>query len=147
MMISGVVASQNTIGGISKTDFSDEWCNAIVLCRIGTLTMKTMKTLPILCAGALLAGSAIAVAKPALDVTPLLHEVDRNHDGCMDHAEWQAAGLPESAYRILKDDKGCVTAAKMTTTPAPDGIDLNGDGKLTAAEFRAFDRKMSRPKR
>lgn len=90
---------------------------------------------------ALTGGGRLVVV--ALDVAPLIQAVDRNHDGCMDHAEWRGAGLPESAYAILKDGKGCVTLAAMNTNPAPDGIDLNGDGKLTVEEFRAFDKKMS----
>ena len=77
-----------------------------------------------------------------LNLDVLVAAVDSDRDGCMSHREWQAAGLPESSYEGLKDDKGCVTLAKLQATKPPDGIDLNGDGTLTVEEFRAFDKKM-----
>ncbi len=42
---------------------------------------------------------------------------------------------------MLKDAQGCVTVARMHAIAPPPGIDLDGDGKLTAAEFREFDRR------
>jgi hypothetical protein len=92
---------------------------------------------------ALLAQTPAASSRTPLDVRPVLQVVDTNGDGCMSHQEWQAAGLPESSYGGLKDANGCVTLEKMTETPAPPGIDLDGDGKLTVEEFRAFDKRMT----
>lgn len=79
-----------------------------------------------------------------LDVTPFVDAVDTNHDGCMNHAEWQAAGAPESSYQGLKDASGCVTASAMRAAAPPPGIDLNRDGKLTLEEMKEFD-KRGRP--
>jgi hypothetical protein len=84
-----------------------------------------------------------AAAKAPLDLTFLLKAVDTNKDGCMSHEEWRAAGLPESSYQGLADARHCVTLERMKAGPAPDGIDLNGDGKLTVEEFREFDKKMA----
>ena len=84
---------------------------------------------------------------PPLDIRPFVQEVDRNHDGCMSAQEWKAAGAPQSAYNMLKDERGCVTEARMNATAPPDGIDLNHDGKVTLAEMKAFDKKgPPRPK-
>jgi hypothetical protein len=102
------------------------------------------KHLPLLLALGL--ASAAALAQPAgkpMDVSPFFAEVDINKDGCASLAEWKKAGAPLSSYQGLKDEKGCVTLAKMNSTPAPDGIDTNGDGKLTLAELKAFDKKMA----
>ena len=74
------------------------------------------------------------------DMSPFIAAVDTNHDGCMSHAEWKAAGAPESAYKMLADKRGCVTAQAMHDVPAPAGIDLNGDGKVTLEEFLEFAR-------
>lgn len=87
--------------------------------------------------------SMAAAATTPLDLSVLLKAVDTNRDGCMSHQEWRSAGLPESSYQGLKDGNQCVTLARMKAEPAPDGIDLNGDGKLTVEEFRAFDKKMA----
>lgn len=65
-----------------------------------------------------LAAGAFA-APPPLDVGPLFDEVDANHDGCISAAEWFGARLPESAYEMLKDAKGCVTVAAMHATAPP----------------------------
>jgi hypothetical protein len=90
--------------------------------------------------------SSAAWAQPApktMDVTGFIAEIDRNHDGCASKAEWQRAGAPMSSYNMLKDERGCVTVERMNQTAAPDGIDTNGDGKLTLAEMKAFDKKMA----
>lgn len=89
------------------------------------------------------AQSATEVPGMRLDNAPLIKALDTNHDGCVTHAEWAKGGAPESAYRMLKDDKGCVTLAKMNAGDPPPGIDANGDGQLTLAELKAFDKKMS----
>jgi len=90
------------------------------------------------------AGPADPSAKPTvLDKAPFIAEVDTNRDGCMDRAEWTAAGLPESMFRQLKDTRGCV---QFTGAPAPAGLDSNGDGKLTVAKVLAFDRSVQAAK-
>lgn len=93
-----------------------------------------------------LAAACSAGAQPSpksLDVSGFFAEVDRNKDGCASAAEWKRAGAPDSAYRMLADDTGCVTLARMNAVDAPAGIDANGDGRLTLSEFKAFDKKMS----
>lgn len=90
---------------------------------------------------AALAAAGASAAPAPLDVGPLFAEVDLNHDGCLSAAEWSGAKLPKSAYEMLKDAQGCVTVARMHAIAPPPGIDLDGDGKLTAAEFREFDRR------
>ena len=43
---------------------------------------------------------------------------------------------------MLKNAQGCVTLERMNREPAPEGIDTNGDGRLTLAEMKAFDKKL-----
>ena len=80
------------------------------------------------------------------DMSPLVAEVDTNHDGKMSRAEWQAAGLPISSFNMFENGRGYVTQADYDSHAAPKDIDINGDGKLTVAEFKAFD-KMGQAKR
>lgn len=87
--------------------------------------------------------AAVAQGQPNPDMRGFFADVDRNRDGCASRAEWKGVGLPDSAYQMLADAQGCVTLARMNEVPAPPGIDLNGDGRVTLAEFLAFDRKMS----
>ena len=70
----------------------------------------------------LLAQVATLASAATMDPTPFLREVDRNRDGCVTQAEWRRAGAPQSAYDMLKDAAGCVTAAAMARTEAPDEI-------------------------
>jgi len=88
------------------------------------------------------AASAQNTGKP-LDVAAFIAEIDRDKDGCVSAAEWKRAGVPAAAYAMLKDANGCVTVASMSAVTPPPGIDANGDGKVTLAEFKAFDKKMS----
>lgn len=78
-----------------------------------------------------------------LDLRPFFAAIDSNRDGCLSLVEWQRAGAPQSSYDGLHDEQGCVTLARMSSTPAPPGIDLNNDGKLTLEEMKTFDRKMA----
>jgi len=89
--------------------------------------------------------SASAVKKAALNHAPLIAAVDKNKDGCMSYEEWHAAGLPDSAWKIINPNakNGCVNEQAMLDTGAPNGIDLNGDGELTLEEFIEFNKKMS----
>lgn len=100
-----------------------------------------------LAAAALLSAAVPASAQPApgkpMDAGPFLQEVDRNHDGCATEAEWRRAGAPLSSFDMLKNAQGCVTLERMNREPAPEGIDTNGDGRLTLAEMKAFDKKMA----
>jgi len=88
---------------------------------------------------------ASTAKKAVLNQSALIAAVDKNKDGCMSHEEWQTAGLPESAWKIISPNaiNGCVNEQAMIKTGAPDGIDLNGDGKLTLEEFIEFNKKMS----
>lgn len=90
-----------------------------------------------------LSAPALPAAAAQPDMRGFFVEVDRDKDGCATYAEWKRAGLPDSAYGMLKDDKGCVTLSRLHEVPAPEGIDRNGDGRVTLAEFLAFDKKMS----
>lgn len=106
--------------------------------------MKMLRTLTFATTMFSICSPGVARAQlPSLELRPLVQAVDTNHDGCISHQEWLAAGLPESSYQGLKDKDGCVTLARMQAEPAPPGIDLDGDGKLTVDEFREFDKKFS----
>lgn len=72
-----------------------------------------------------------------------LAEVDTDGDGRMSRSEWQAKDLPESSFKGLERGRGYVTLQDYRENAAPPGIDLNGDGKVTIAEFREFDRRMA----
>ena len=77
------------------------------------------------------------------DMTGFVKEVDANGDGRMSTAEWQAKGLPESSFKMFERGRGYVTLEDYQKNAAPQGIDLDGDGKLTVAEFKEFDHRMS----
>lgn len=77
------------------------------------------------------------------DMSGFAAEVDTNHDGKMSREEWAKAGLPFSSFNGFERGRGYVTLADYQTNPAPKGIDLNGDGILTVAEFKAFDAQMA----
>lgn len=107
------------------------------------------KSLPIalgllgLALGAAQAQTPARSAAKKLDIEPFIAEVDVNKDGCMSAEEWKKAGAPQSSFDSMKDSKGCVMADKMRATEGPPDIDLNGDGKLTLAEMKEFDKKMA----
>lgn len=77
------------------------------------------------------------------DMRALAAQVDTNRDGRLSRAEWQKAGLPMTSFNGFEKGRGYVTLRDYQTHPAPPGIDLNGDGKVTVEEFRAFDRQMA----
>lgn len=77
------------------------------------------------------------------DMTEFATEVDTNGDGKMSRSEWEAKGLPPSSFAGFEKGRGFVTLEDYRSHPAPPGIDLNGDGKLTVAEFKEFDRTRS----
>jgi SnoaL-like domain len=79
------------------------------------------------------------------DMTNLAREVDANADLKLTRAEWQTRKLPASAYEMFDKGRGYVTLEDFRNAPAPPGIDANGDGVLTIAEFRAFDRRPPVP--
>ena len=76
-------------------------------------------------------------------MTEFAAEVDTNQDGRMSREEWMAKGLPESSFNGFENGRGYVTLEDYQKNPAPPGIDLNEDGKLTVAEFVEFDKIMS----
>lgn len=84
-----------------------------------------------------------ADAPPNPDMTGLVAQVDTDKDGRMSEAEWKAQGLPGSSFEMLEKGRGYVTIADYQANAAPPGIDINGDGKLTVAEFKEFDRRMA----
>jgi hypothetical protein len=84
-----------------------------------------------------------SVQKKNPDFSSVTAEVDTDKDGKMTTAEWKAAGLPESSFKGFEKGRGYVTQDDYANNPAPDGIDINGDGKLTVAEFKEFDKIMS----
>lgn len=77
------------------------------------------------------------------DMTELARQVDADHDGRMTEAEWKAQRLPETSFKGFEKGRGYVTLEDYQKNPAPPGIDIDGDGKLTIAEFREFDRQMA----
>ena len=81
------------------------------------------------------------------DMSPITAAVDTNKDGKMTHAEWSAQGLPESSFNGFEKGRGYVTQQDYEVNAAPPGIDADGNGKLTVDEFKAFDKKMSAPKK
>ncbi len=84
------------------------------------------------------------MAPRSLDISPYVAEVDADKDGCMSYDEWVVkAGAPLSSYDMLKNGQGCVTFDRMFNESAPGGIDANGDGQLTLAEMKEFDKKMA----
>lgn len=85
--------------------------------------------------------AAKADGKP--DMSELAAQVDTNHDGRMSREEWQAAGLPMSSFNGFEAGRGYVTLHDYQVHDAPPGIDINGDGKVTVAEFQEFDRRMA----
>lgn len=85
----------------------------------------------------------IADASGNPDMTGLVAQVDADKDGRMSEAEWKAQGLPGSSFKMLEKGRGYVTIADYQANAAPPGIDINGDGKLTVAEFKEFDRRMA----
>jgi len=76
-------------------------------------------------------------------MTDFAREVDTNGDGRMSRAEWRAQGLPETSFNGFEKGRDYVTLEDYQTNPAPAGIDLNRDGKLTVAEFKEFDKQMA----
>jgi hypothetical protein len=77
------------------------------------------------------------------DMTAFARAVDADGNGQLSRAEWQAQGLPASSFNMFEKGRGFVTLQDYQTNAAPPGIDLNGDGTLTIAEFKAFDQKMA----
>ena len=77
------------------------------------------------------------------DMTDFALEVDTDKDGKMSREEWTSKGLPISSFDGFEKGRGFVTLEDYQKNPAPPGIDLNGDGKLTVAEFVEFDKQMS----
>lgn len=77
------------------------------------------------------------------DMTGFAKEVDADGDGKLTRAEWQAKGLPDSSFNMFEQGRGYVTLEDYQKNPAPEGIDLNGDGALSVAEFKAFDKQMA----
>lgn len=104
------------------------------------MRFRLASRLVVLCAACVATSHA---SSKTMDASPFFAAVDRDKDGCATQVEWKRAGAPESSYQMLKDDRGCVTLAKMNATNAPDGIDANQDGRLTLAEMKAFDKKMA----
>ena len=79
--------------------------------------------------------------KPNID--ELIAVIDSDRDGKLTHAEWQAAGLPDSSFNGLSKGQGYVDPVFWRTDTPPPGIDMNGDCVITQTEFQLFDKSMS----
>jgi EF hand len=77
------------------------------------------------------------------DMSEFAKSVDADGNGQLSRAEWQAQGLPASSFNMFEKGRGFVTLHDYQINAAPAGIDINGDGKLTIAEFKEFDQKMA----
>ncbi len=77
------------------------------------------------------------------DMVDFAAEVDSNKDGQLSREEWVAKGLPTTSFDGFEKGRGFVTLEDYQKNPAPPGIDMNGDGKLTVEEFKEFDKMMS----
>jgi len=102
--------------------------------------VKKIKKIHVAAVAALIS-VGVSAANP--NFSKVTAEVDTNHDGNMSQQEWQSAGLPESSFNMFECGRGYVTQQDYEKNAAPDGIDMDGDGFLTVAEFKAFDKKMS----
>lgn len=77
------------------------------------------------------------------DMTRFAAEVDADGNGEMSRAEWEAKGLPNSSFDMFEKGRGFVTLEDYQVNAAPPGIDMDGDGFVTADEFVAFDKQMA----
>ena len=85
------------------------------------------------------------------DPSPIVRAIDRNHDGRMTHAEWQAAKAPEASWHFFEQKgkvrpPGYLTREDFLAEAPPNGIDTNCDGRITLKEFLATKKwKMGSP--
>lgn len=114
--------------------------------------MQISKLLPFvgLCmfAGAMMAQNGPGKCPPyedgrKYDASPIVTAVDKNHDGKMTRAEWDAAGAPEASWHYFENKfpevktKGYITREQFMSEAPPNGIDTNCDAKITIEEFQA----------
>lgn len=76
------------------------------------------------------------------DAAPIVDAIDRNRDGRMTHAEWQAAEAPEASWNFFMAKEkikaqGYVSRQDFLSESPPNGIDTDCDGRITIEEFLA----------
>ncbi len=76
------------------------------------------------------------------DAAPIVDAIDRNQDGKMMHAEWQAAEAPEASWNFFMAKEkikaqGYVSREDFLSESPPNGIDTDCDGRITIEEFLA----------
>lgn len=84
-------------------------------------------------------GSAVPAQKglyKAASIDKFMAEIDTNHDRIITRQEWQAAKLPDSAFRAIEFHKEVITEEQLRNHPYPP--EALSNGALTVAGMKAY---------